>query len=473
MVQGTLYKSVAKNAAYIFFIKLFPALAAVVILVLYSRYLPPEAYGQYQRFWVGVLLFGTFAYAGLPAVIITYTPSVLHAAIRRLKKPLIFLLPLWILLWSLLFIGSQHPADVQPWVSGALVAMYAIYMIGEALLMTTRRMNGLLAVNILYGAWFIGVHFHYLRRFDLGALLFWIGVGSVLRVLIVIILINTRFRALPSDVIDDEHFGRAKRLWWHLGVYDLLQTLFRYLDKFILGALLSAKMFAVYFNGSQPAEVPFLPYLIGAVSGSVMIQAAAEKQSDQAFRMLNSTSKLLAGIVFPLFFLLFFYRSEIFDILLTAKYASSVNVFAIALLVLPLRAYNYTTQLQLLHRGDLIIKGALIDLVLALAFMYPLYQVLGVAGVAFSFVASTYLQVGYYVWHTTRLLQLPVARLLPLWSWLQVFSITGVTMFLTHQLSQKLLPPVAGVATGCLAAALLILIFALRKLRRRRFTSLE
>jgi hypothetical protein len=134
--------------------------------------------------------------------------------------------------------------------------------------------------------------------------------------------------------------------------------------------------------------------------------------------------------VFPLFFFLFFFRYELITVLLSNKYAGAIPIFAASILVLPVKAYSFTTVLQRMHKGAIINAGAIADLVLACALMYPFYLWLGLPGVALSFVVTTYLQAAFYLIYSARILQVSPLRLLPLSNWL-IKLIVFSTLFIT------------------------------------------
>lgn len=433
MAQATAYKSVVKNAAYIFFIKLFPALASIAVLILYSRKLPQEDYGLYQDFWVKLLLLGTLAYAGLPVTIITYPAEVLKHFIQRINFRQGSLYAIWFLVCgiTLVFFLQKHQLPII--LSVAALALYVIHSVQEALIMACKRMNGLLLTNTIYGVFFLYLHIVMMENYKLSTLLGFLLGGMTLRAIVLSFLLSMYYRHIQASVPEGLNLSTVRRLWLHLGFYDLIQTSFRYIDKFILSAIIPAGLFAIYFNGSQSAEVPLLPYLLGAVANSVLIHLSSEHKNKAAgYKLLSVSGRLLSCIVFPLFFFLFFFSRELFLVIFTNRYIESVPVFMIALLVLPLRAYNYTTLLQHLHQGAAINKGAIFDLICAVALMYPLYRLLGLPGVALSIVVSTYIQVGYYIWHTRSILKVPISALLPLKTWLIQFMIFGALLYIVH-----------------------------------------
>ena len=70
-----------------------------------------------------------------------------------------------------------------------------------------------------------------------------------------------------------------------------------------------------------------------------------------------------------------------------------------------------------MHKGAIINIGAIGDIVLACALMYPLYKWLGLPGVALSFVISTYLQASFYLLYTAKAMQVSPLKLIPYANW--------------------------------------------------------
>jgi O-antigen/teichoic acid export membrane protein len=307
--------------------------------------------------------------------------------------------------------------------------------------MAAKKMKGLLELNFLYSVYFFLVHFQALQQFNLTRLLSLLLLGMIVRSVVLTFLTIAVYRKVGTDASSVIAIRNARSLWLHLGLYDLLQNVFRFIDKFILSIFLSAGLYAVYFNGSQTAEVPLLPYLLGAVASSVLIQLSNDKNAsrERAARLMHASGKLLSCIVFPLFFFLLFFSRELFVVLLSEKYLSSVAIFTVAIFVVPLRAYNFTLLLQHFHKGALINKGALLDLAIALALMYPMYQLFHLPGIALSFVISTYVQVCYYLYHIMKVTGASLEQLLPIKNWLTKLVVFGVVLLSTYLLASGFL----------------------------------
>jgi O-antigen/teichoic acid export membrane protein len=467
--QGTAYKSVIKNAAYIFLIKLFPAIAFFAITILYSRELPREPYGDYQNFWVKLLLLGTLAYAGLPVTIITYSAGVIKNLYGQLRAKHLAIYLFWLTGWCVLFSYLLYTGlQLSVLLSLGLLVMYVVHAVQEALLMASKRMKALVVLNFVYALYFLFIHLQALDDYQLETLLTYLLAGMVVRGVLLAMVIYLIYQRVKPEALQDAARSKVRNLWLHLGAYDLMQNIFRFMDKFILSVLLSAGLYALYYNGAF--EIPLLPYLLGAVSSSVLVQLAGRDKElrDNSHVLMYESGKLLACIVFPLFFFLLFFSRELFIMVFTEKYLQSVPIFIVMLFLLPLRAYNYTTLLQHHHKGAIINKGALLDLLLALSLMYPIYKALGLPGIALSFVISTYIQVGYYLHHTSKTTAVPVVQLLPFKNWLIKLLLFGgmlflLKCFLTEGLGQRMV-----LGLGATAGMLLCIVSFLLELRSHK-----
>jgi O-antigen/teichoic acid export membrane protein len=180
--------------------------------------------------------------------------------------------------------------------------------------------------------------------------------------------------------------------------------------------------------------------LLSAAGTAVLIQLASGKRDNEVgetIKLMHQSGKILSSIVFPLFFFLLFYRTELIVTVFTEKYIPAIPVFLAAILVIPVRAYSFTTILQRQHKGNIINIGALSELLLACALMYPLYKWLGLPGVALSFVISTYLQAAFYLFHSGRLLNVSPLQLIPYKNWLVKLIIFATLFISIHYISRE------------------------------------
>ncbi|QKG57369.1 hypothetical protein GKZ68_12520 [Hymenobacter sp. BRD128] len=426
------------TSAAIFLIRFLPTLASVVALVWLARATSPAYYGRYQSFWVQWQVLHVVACLGLPTLVLTYAPPQVRGLARAARPAHLAGLAGWVLLVAGLFAGVQwwRGSPFAPWQAGGFLLLNVPIAVLEAYAVGLRRFRPLALVSGSYAAWFVGGHTllvgHYLSSPQLMA---WLLVGNALRLAGLAGLAGSGAPGPAAPVA----WPPVRSLWFHTALNEVVQVLFRWVDKLALNFLLPAALFALYFNGT--VDIPLLPLLLGA-AGSTLLLHFGEPARTEAGRLalLRAAGALLGRLVFPLFFFLLFFRRELFGVVFAHRYDAAVPLFVVASLVVPLRAYNFTALLQHKGQGRVITTGALLDLALALALIYPLYRLLGLAGVALSFVFSTYAQAGYYLRHTARLLGVPWASQLPWRPWAGQLAGAALGLGLLHTVLAPALP---------------------------------
>lgn len=406
---------------YIFFTRFFPSLANLLVMIWYSRYLPQADYGNYQHFWVHLFIIYPFICFGIHVLIITYPQNIIVDLYRRINKRYYALYFAWAIVFSILFALLQCNAIGISFVIPFLfILAYSLSFIVESFLIVSGMYKTLIVINVIYAAAFCGIHVYCLsHQFSLQALFGYLLMITLARLLAYAAISSAAVKKCNTEGSSVTTLGNLRSLWLHLGFYDIMQVLFSYIDKFIVSLVLTAPLSAVYYNGSQ--NIPFLPLLLSAAGSAVLIQMASNKSDDEKtdiIMLMNYTAKMLSCIVFPLFLFLLLFRNELIIQLLSVKYVAAIPVFLVATCVLPLKAYSFTTVLQRYHKGAIINIGAVADIVLACLLMYPLYQWLGLPGVALSFVITTYLQAGFYLIYSAKLLRVNPLKLLPFANWL-------------------------------------------------------
>ena len=405
------------TSAAIFLIRFFPTLASVLALVWLARTTPAAYYGRYQSFWVQWQVLHVVACLGLPTLVLTYPAAQLRGLLRAVRPGHVAALGAWVLLLAAVFEAWQWASSspFAPWQAGAFLGLNVPVALLEAYALLHRRLRAVARISAGYAVVFSASHAllvgHLLSSPQLlGCQL----AGNALRLAA---LAGLAARVAPGLApAAARPGGTVRSLWLHTALNEVVQVLFRWVDKLALNFLLPAALFALYFNGT--IDIPFLPLLLGAAGSTLLLHFGEPARTDaERLALLRAAGALLGQLVLPLFSFLLFFRRELFGVVFAHHYDAAVPLFVVASLVIPLRAYNFTALLQHKGQGRLITTGALLDLGLALGLMYPLYRWLGLAGVALAFVTSSYWQAGYYLGHTARLLGVPRASLLPWRAW--------------------------------------------------------
>lgn len=337
------------------------------------------------------------------------------------------------LLLSSVFAWMQYDAgSVSFPISFLFILSFSVNTIIESVLIVFGRYTVLWVSGLIYALVYCAIHW-----FALGDNF---SIGSIFSLLLIVTLLRTFVYCLAvmNEVQKDADgyeevevdTARVRSLWLHLGVYDVVQMLSTWIDKFVISLVLSASLSAIYYNGAQ--NIPFLPLLLSAAGSAVLIQLAQRKhtnETEQTVALMNHMGRTLSSIVLPAFCFLYLFRNELIVNLLSERYIPAIPIFAVSVLSLPVRAYSFTSVLQRLHKGNIINVGAVGELALACALMYPLYNWLGLPGVALSFVVSTYMQAAFYLFYTGRLLGVNPLKLVPLRNWL-IKLIVFATLFI-------------------------------------------
>ncbi len=425
------------NSFLIFITRFFPSLANLVVMIWYSRLLPTKLYGNYQLFWIQLYVIYPIICFGIQSLVVTYSTSMLANIISKLQAKHYLYFVFWMVVLGSCFAGLQYSSGgVAFFTSFLFIITFAISVIIESLLIVYKRYTVMSVTGFLYAVAFCAIHWLALEKtFSIQFLFSFLLIINLLRVFTYSI---TVLRVLKDNSYGYDHeeidVSAIKSLWLHLGLYDIVQMFSTWIDKFAISILLTAQLSAIYYNGAQ--NIPFLPLLLSAASSAVLLQLAgngiATLQKESSIRLVNQSGRLLSCIVFPVFFFLFIFRNELIVTLFSEKYIPAIPIFAISTLVLPVRAYSFTTLLQRLHKGDIINTGALGELTLACLLMYPFYIILGLSGVALSFVVSTYLQAIYYLVCTGKLLKTSPFSLVPLGNWAVKLIVLGSLFLSLH-----------------------------------------
>ncbi|WP_123985395.1 lipopolysaccharide biosynthesis protein [Taibaiella soli] len=443
------------NSVYIFLIRFFPVLASLIVTIVFSRRLDADIYGDYQNFWIQYFVLSAVACMGTHVFLLTYSPAYLKRLLQQLPKRVYWLLAGWIVI-SAFVLGWLQQANIGFAIAAAILIVYCVGTIVEAFLMAGKRFQLLSMVNVVFSFAFLWMHWVFLDGIQsLASLFSQVLLLAALRLIVYIVAAFLFSKKIETETSDELiHWKTVRSLWLHMGLFDILQILFRWADKFFISLLLVASVSAIYFNGSN--EIPFLPLILGAVGSAGLIQLATvsgDNKLNEVIQLQHISGRILSAIVFPLFFFLLFFSGELFGVVFKHKYDLSVPVFLVTVLAIPVRAYNFTTVLQHYHKGRIINIGAVLDISLACLLMYPLYLCFQLPGVALAFVITTYLQAAFYLYHSGRVLQVSWLQLLPLRNWV-IKAIVFFSLFIVlHYVLVRFLSEQMVLTCGCIALA--------------------
>lgn len=462
-------RTLLSRSAAIFFIRVCPAIAMAAVTILFSHRLSRELNGIYQRLWVYMAVLLSIAAFGIQPLMLTHRADDVHSWLLGLRRRHIDVFTVWLGLLSCALIEFL-PSGAFPVVAVfMLLSGQVMILLLETYLIINRRFGAAAVSSFVYALVFCALHVLFVYgRISFAMLIGGISALTWVRAGAMAISGQRVFRT--GKVRLQQQMPHAIQMQWlQLGVYDVSQIIFRWIDKAIVSWLVGPALFAIYLTGTT--DVPLMPLMLGAVGNALLQQLASATHAahEERIKLASFSGSVLARIVFPLFFFLLFFRYEFVEIVFSRKYLPAVPLFAISVMVLPLRAYNYTSILQHLNRVTIINWGAMMDLLIALSLAFVLFQWKGLLGVAFAFMVSSYVQAAFYLIKTSQLLRCSVLQLIPWKQWLVMLIVFGFLAIGLHELltrycsvQQRLLLGFIGTAI-IIGASLLPVVFTSKR----------
>jgi O-antigen/teichoic acid export membrane protein len=429
-----------------------PALVLFIIFILFSRKLSYEDYGAFQGVWMYANIINVIIGFGITSIIFSTNLNFLYFFIKKNKRRItLFYTSISLLTFILFFVFSKHLSPSLQILLIFFTIVQTTTSIADSLLIKKQGEKSSFIINLVYSLFFLVWHLYLLKTgYSLNTLVLGIIILSLLKWMAILMIPKIKDnQSIPYD----EH--RFFKHWTYLGLNDVLGIFSKWIDKFFLIYLLSAADFAIFFNGSF--EIPLFGLVI-SVAGIFLTTEISDDifSTEKIEKLFAETFSTLSVIVFPLFFFLFFFRSELFSLAFQDKYQASLPIFVISIFVLPIRINHYTVILQCFSKGNIILWGALIDILIALVCMLILYPIIGTRGIALSIVISTTVQSIFYVWQSARVLHIKTVQLVPLKNLAIKWVLYGAIFYISSLLLQ---PANLFIKLGIGAAITTIIIF--------------
>ncbi|MCA9541292.1 MAG: polysaccharide biosynthesis C-terminal domain-containing protein, partial [Myxococcales bacterium] len=241
------------------------------------------------------------------------------------------------------------------------------------------------------------------------------------------------------------------------------------IDKYMIAALCTAEIFAVYTVGAT--EMPLVPGIAYAVTGAllpVLVVRHAEGDRDGFLEYWHGSMVKVALLMMPVFVFLFLTAEPVVRVLFSARYVDATVPFRAYLCLLPLRLCAYGAVVRALGTTRPILVAALVALGVNAGLNYPLYLAFGLVGPAAASVIAQLASIAVLLTTVRRELGIGWGAVFP-WKAalrpLAVAAIAGVPLyFLGDHLTGNLLPFAVGLPV--FAAVYLGLALALGLLGR-------
>jgi len=413
------------------------SLAQLATIMVLTRLFSRGEYGSYRQVWLVYFTLSPVLLLGVPYSIFYFMPRLDAEERRRFALRTVSLL-FFLGAALALVIGAGAPLIAASMKNPALVpllrafALYALFALPTAVLPNLLVADGrhraagaviggfafTLAAVVVVAAAITHQVIWALRATALAALVQW-AVAAVLL---------TRAHGYRFSL---DWGALKKQLGWSVpvGLSAVISVLAQRAGNWIVAVLYkSPATYGIYDVGAF--EVPLVGVLTFSVTTTLLPIFSGMHHRDEIaalVRLWHESMRKVALILFPVFVVLMVCAEPVMLILFTNKYAASVPIFRVYLLLLPLRTANYSAVLQSVGETRALWRGTLGSLTAVAVVGTLLAHTIGMIGPAIGLVLATYGVSVFWLLRTRRALGIRFAETFP---WVRVGRIFGLSVVL-------------------------------------------
>jgi len=420
-------------------------LAALSKSLLLTRWLDHLTYGTYLQILMVAQAVPPFLNLGLPDGIFYFASPAAPAQRRKLITRYYGLALGAGVVVILAAVGLR--AKIAGWMNNPELLTYAwlmgLYTVGYLLdglaiptLVVTDRANALAAVSIAHMLYEVGaVGAAWIADASLAVVISLGIVGLIAKTVVVVSLVVMRGGQKATEGRNSETApalpATSRQLAYCLPLAFAAgcNWLSRSAARFIVAGLYPPDKFAVFARGAF--EVPFVGMAATAITQGIfpnLVVLAQEQKNDQFVRLWQSALRRSALIVFPLAALIAVVSRQLIVLLFSEKYAESVPIFQVFIVLLPVRIAVYSHVLRALGLSYHVLVASAVGLISNTVLSWSLCQGLSLEGAAWGTVVGEMLTVGLILGIISRKLAVSLTALMP-WGKLihLVLVLTGPT----------------------------------------------
>jgi O-antigen/teichoic acid export membrane protein len=423
--MGRRTSGLAGQAAALAIGSVFAQGAGLLTLVVLTRLLAKDQVGGYQQLWLIYGLLSPFLVAGIPAALLYFLPRAASDDERRawIVEAYLTLVALGVVASAGVFLFRSEIADLlnNPSLASAL-AYYAPYpffaligAVAPSALVASGRAKLAAVANAATGVLILGL--------VVGAAL----IQPEVKALAIALSASAAASAGISVAIVASALGlrwesTRRALRWRglmgygipLALTHLATKVAFQFDRVVVSAMFTPALFAVYAIGA--VEIP-LAVLVQQAINSVLVPGLAARHRDGDIQgmadLWQEAIRKTSLIMFPTFAFLFVMADDVIRVLYGPKFAGSVDVFRIYLLLVPMQVATYGLIPMAIGRTRINLSAAFVMLGSNAVLVLLLVHVMGILGPAVATVASTALVAGYYLLRIRGALHMPLRELFP------------------------------------------------------------
>lgn len=247
--------------------------------------------------------------------------------------------------------------------------------------------------------------------------LYWIVVTIGVMEIVRVILLHAIYLLLEKIIFSFDLAIIKRQFHYTLSVGSVtaLDVIMQSTDKVIVSLFFAVETFAVFSIAAK--EVPFMAIITVSVITAMLPRLSGiynvDHNREGALKLWSSTSRSLAVIIFPLFWILLYYNKQFIEMIYSDIYLGASLIFVVYLLKFPLRFTVFYTLLQISGNQKLLLQNTVITVVLNIVLSFAFLYFFGYLGVAAATVLAAYMGVYLQQRDVSRIFNIKQRDLLP------------------------------------------------------------
>ncbi len=423
--------------------------ANLSIIILFSHILQKDTYGAFQSFWFQLSIYSTIAGLGLSIYLYSYSKEKINTLLKIIFKRYLYKYLLLLSILSIAFVCNitfSNATLASSSISKLCIFFYfltfSVNLILETFNIIFDNIRKVVIIAWLYTLSYILTSIAYAENYiNLDFYLLILACISSFKTILLGAWMYHKIDLKNTHNLENAHtvIQQAKKHWLHIGIYDILQLIFRNIDKLIISYLVSKALLATYFNATY--EIPIFALVFSSIQNASLLRINKQAPNDQEIARITLNSNIFLGIfISAALTFLAIYNVQFLTLVFSEKYAAASGLFLVALIKVPSYCFNLNPYFQYKERGDILNKGLVIDIICTLMLMLPLYYLLSLEGILIATIIGTYTQIGYNIYQFNKHSKIAITKFIPIKEWtiyLLLFGGINVALYYLLELIQQ------------------------------------
>ncbi|WP_346885438.1 polysaccharide biosynthesis C-terminal domain-containing protein [Clostridium sp. UBA4395] len=429
--------NIAKDSFYMMLGKSFKTFGSLVFTMIISRIFSMNDLGTYKQILMISTLIFTLIPLGIPTSISYY-----YSNLDNLKKSKLitnsnfFMLIVGIIVSVFLFLFKNILSD---WLNNKFLYSNIIGLIfySYSLIISSNIENSYISsghssyigrINVIYYTiYYVLCGIFILKTNNINCLFILMGILEFIRS---ICLFYKFYKINKLKFITDFKFFYHQFLFCiPLGLSTIIQTINIELDKLFISYNYTPTQLAIYSNGAM--SIPFVS-LISISVASVILPILAKKYKNEGFKAVldiwGNSTLVVFSLLSIVYFSIVYYSNGYISFIFSEKYISSLPIFIIYLIKVPLSCTVFGNILIVIGKRKLTLYNMILALLLNCVLNYIFIKCIGFNGPAISSVLIHIILIYLQLKQISKSTGYKISNLLP-------FKRMGIQLFITFIIS--------------------------------------